>query len=95
MLMIVFILLLLGFAGLFLLPSFRRRVSEELKTSSDRLLLWFLRATSRFGRELTKDGLEEQAIWRAQRLRNLRGLALRSREAIDRERSAISKNEEP
>ena len=93
MFMIVSLLALLGFAGLLLLPAFRRRLAEELKALSDSLLLWFLRSTSRFGRELTKDGVEEQRMWREQRLRNLRGLALRSQEAISRQRSAISKNE--
>jgi hypothetical protein len=51
---------------------------EWLKEISDRLLLWFLRATSRFGKELTLDGKIEQAMWRDQRLRNLEGLATRS-----------------
>jgi len=87
-------LLLLGLAGMLFFPSFRRRVVEGLKALSDRLLLDLLRSTSRFGRELTKDGVEEQRMWREQRLRNLRGLALRSQEAISRQRSVISKNEE-
>jgi hypothetical protein len=94
MFMIVSLLVLLGFAGLLILPAFRRRLAEELKALSDSLLLWFFRATSRFGRELTKDGVEEQRMWREQRLRNLRGLALRSQETIGRTRSAVGKNEE-
>ena len=53
---------------------------EWLKEISDRLLLWFLRATSRFGKELTLEGKIEQAMWRDQRLRNLEGLATRSRQ---------------
>ena len=53
---------------------------EWIKELSDKLLLWFLRLTSRFERELTADGRVEQALWREQRLRNLGGLALRSRE---------------
>jgi len=53
---------------------------EWIKDLSDRLLLWFLRVTSRFGNELTQDGKSEQAQWREQRLRNLRGLSLRSRQ---------------
>jgi hypothetical protein len=53
---------------------------EWLKEVTDRLLLWFLRATSRFGKELTLEGKVEQAMWREQRLRNLEGLATRSRQ---------------
>jgi hypothetical protein len=53
---------------------------EWLKELTDRLLLWFLRATSRFGKELTLEGKVEQAMWREQRLRNLEGLATRSRQ---------------
>ena len=92
--MIVFVLLLLGFAGLLFFPAFRRRLLEELKAFSDTLLLLFLRSTSEFGRELTKDGLDEQRLWREQRLRNLRGLALRSKEAFSSQRSAVSKEGE-
>ena len=53
---------------------------EWIKDLSDKLLIWFLRATSGFGKELTRDGQTEQGLWRNQRLRNLQGLALRSRE---------------
>jgi hypothetical protein len=53
---------------------------EWIKDLSDRLLLWFLRVTSRFGSELTQDGKSEQAQWREQQLRNLQGLSLRSRQ---------------
>jgi len=53
---------------------------EWIKDLSDRLLLWFLRVTSRFGSELTQDGKSEQAQWREQRLRNLQGLSHRSRQ---------------
>jgi hypothetical protein len=53
---------------------------EWLKNLSDRLIIWFLRVSSRFGKELTIDGKREQELWRDQRLRNLRGLALRSQE---------------
>jgi len=52
---------------------------EWIKDISDRLILWFLRATSRFGKELTLEGKTEQTMWRDQRLRNLEGLAIRSR----------------
>ena len=53
---------------------------EWIKDLSDRLIIWFLRATSGFGKELTLDGKKEQELWREQRLRNLHGLVLRSRE---------------
>jgi len=53
---------------------------EWIKDLSDRLIIWFLRVSSGFGKELTLDGKREQELWREQRLRNLRGLALRSQE---------------
>lgn len=53
---------------------------EWIKALSDRLLLWFLRVTSRFGSELTQDGKSEQAQWREQQLKNLQGLSHRSRQ---------------
>ena len=53
---------------------------EWLKDLSDKLIIWFLRASSRFGKELTLDGRREQELWREQRIRNLRGLALRSQQ---------------
>jgi hypothetical protein len=55
---------------------------EWIKGLSDKLLIWFLRATSGFGKELTGDGKTEQRLWREQRLRNLNGLAIRSRERL-------------
>lgn len=55
---------------------------EWIKDLSDKLLIWFLRATSGFGKELTRDGQTEQGLWRDQRLRNLQGLAIRSRERL-------------
>jgi hypothetical protein len=53
---------------------------EWLKALSDRLIIWFLRVSSGFSEELTIDGKREQESWREQRLRNLRGLGLRSQE---------------
>ena len=53
---------------------------EWIKELSDRMLLWLLRLTSRFEKELTADGRAEQMRWREQRLRNLEGLALRSQQ---------------
>jgi len=56
---------------------------DRIKTLSDKLILWFLRATSGFGKELTREGRMEQEMWRQQRLRNLKGLAIRSRQRLD------------
>lgn len=53
---------------------------EFFKHTSDKLLIWFLKSTSGFGKELTREGHEEQKSWREQRLRNLKGLAIRSKE---------------
>jgi hypothetical protein len=72
----------------------REWLTEEAKAFSDVLVVGFLRLTSQFGSELTKDGLAEQRMWREQRLRNLRGLALRSKEAFSGQRSAFSKKTE-
>jgi hypothetical protein len=53
---------------------------EWLKDLSDKLVIWLLRGTSRFGTELTADGRREQAQWRDLRWRNLQSLAQRSHE---------------
>ncbi|HET9296727.1 MAG TPA: hypothetical protein VFS81_13175 [Candidatus Binatia bacterium] len=50
---------------------------EWIKDLSDKLVIWFLRKTSSFGKELTGAGRAEQLLWREQRLRNLKGLAMR------------------
>jgi hypothetical protein len=50
---------------------------EWFRDLSDKLILWFLYATSQFGKELTRDGRREQQLCREQRLRNLKGLTLR------------------
>jgi len=61
---------------------------EWIKDLSDRLLIWLLRTTAGFGGELTRDGKAEQTLWREQRLRNLQGLTLRSRQRFgDKESS--------
>ena len=57
---------------------------ELLKDLSDRFIIWFLKRTSGFGSELTREGLAEQALWREQRLRNLRALALHSQQRFRR-----------
>jgi hypothetical protein len=62
---------------------------EWVKDLSDKFIIWLLRTTSGFGKELTQDGLKEQAFWREQRLKNLQALALRSRQRFsDRDKSA-------
>ncbi len=55
---------------------------EWLKDISDKLVIWFLRSTSGFGKELTAEGRREQRQWREQRLRNLQGLAQRSKQHL-------------
>ena len=60
---------------------------EWLKDLSDKLVIWLLRSSSGFGKELTVDGRREQEHWREQRLRNLRGLRLRSQERFRREKN--------
>jgi hypothetical protein len=75
---IVLVVIIVG-----LVLSFRRSrewLLEQIKAISDLLAVFFLRSTSQFGSELTEDGEAEQRLWREQRLRNLRGLALRSKE---------------
>jgi hypothetical protein len=62
---------------------------EWIKDLSDKFIIWVLRITSGFARELTQDGVKEQALWREQRLKNLHGLALRSRQRFsDQNKSA-------
>jgi hypothetical protein len=58
---------------------------EWIKELSDRCLIWLLRVTSGYEKELTRQGRIEQAMWRSQRLRNLKGLALRSRQRHGRD----------
>ncbi len=85
----IIISVLLGFALLIALRSPREWIIEEVKHLSDKLLLRFLRVTSQFERELTQDGKLEQAMWREQRLRDLQGLSMRSRQRFDgRDKSA-------
>ncbi len=58
----------------------RQWLLEEVKDLSDVLLLRLLRWTSQFGGELTPDGAAEQKSWRELRLRDLQGLAQRSKQ---------------
>jgi hypothetical protein len=85
--------LLVIVALLLFVPPVRGRLLEGIKTFSDFLILDLLRRTSRFGSELTVDGKAEQRDWREQRLRNLRGLALRSKEAVSNQQSAKKSRE--
>jgi serine/threonine-protein kinase RIO1 len=85
------ILLVLIVALIVIFPRSRAWLSEKIKTLSDSLIVNFLRGTSRFGSELTEERRAEQKLWREQRLRNLRGLALWAKEAI-RNKSERSKS---
>jgi hypothetical protein len=58
-------------------------MGEWIRDLSDKMVLWFLAATSGFGKELTDEGRLEQRRWREQRMRNLKGLAIRSRQRLD------------
>ena len=53
---------------------------EFLKHLSDVFLISFLKFTSGFGRELTRIGRHEQNLWREQRLRDLKGLSIMSKQ---------------
>jgi hypothetical protein len=57
---------------------------EWIKDLSDKLVIWLLRASSGFGKELTADGNRDHELWREQRLRNLRVLSLRSHQRFER-----------
>lgn len=87
--MLILLLLVAVIVGLLILiQPLRAWLYEEIHVLSDSFVIGFLRSTSRFGSELTEDGKEEQRLWREQRLRNLRGLAIRSKEAAGRQQSA-------
>jgi hypothetical protein len=83
----IFAALIVVLAALLFLKPFRDWLLEEIKELSDRFLLLFLLLTSGFESELTDDGRREQRLWREQRLRNLRGLALRSRQRFEKLKS--------
>ncbi len=61
-----------------MLKKFAQWLMEHAKAASDVAVLFILRGTSEFGRELNDEGKAEQVMWREQRLRNLRGLAAKS-----------------
>ena len=84
MLKIIIFVAVVGLAALLSLRRSREWLLEEVKALSDTLLLRLLDWTSQFGSELTQDGKAEQRLWCEQRLRDLRGLALRSRQRQQR-----------
>lgn len=84
MVRLISLLAVLGLAAVCYFKRSREWLLEEIKAASDAAVVFFLRSTSRFGDELTRDGREEQRLWREQRLRNLRGLALSSRQRFTR-----------
>jgi len=51
---------------------------EFFKHLSDRMLIGFLKFTSGFGKELTREGWDEQRLWREQRRHFLKGLSIMS-----------------
>ncbi|MCZ6449333.1 MAG: hypothetical protein O6918_00485 [Deltaproteobacteria bacterium] len=61
-----------------MLKKLAQWLMEHAKAASDIAVLFILRGTSEFGRELNDEGKAEQVMWREQRLRNLRGLAVKS-----------------
>ncbi len=65
-------------------PRTRGWLLEQVKTFSDSFLIRFFLITSQFGKQLTEEGKAEQKLWRERRLRDLQGLALRSRERYKR-----------
>ncbi len=82
---LLLVILVVAFAALLVvLPAWRERFVEGLKNVSDDAIVNFLRATSRFGAELTDEGRAEQLRWREQRLRNLSGLSLRAKQRSGR-----------
>lgn len=86
MLKIIVALGIVGMAALLLVRRAREWFVEHVKAVSDAVVVFLLRSTSQFGSELTEEGKAEQKLWREQRLRNLRGLALRSK----KKHSAVS-----
>ena len=92
--LVIILLAVMGMAALLFVRRVRESLLEQVKAASDSVVLFFLRSTSRFGRELTEDGKAEQGLWRQQRLRNIQGLALRSKQALTGQPSSLSKNKD-
>lgn len=80
MLKLIVLLAVVGMAALLFVRSIRAWLLEQVKAASDAVVVFLLCSTSRFGSELTEEGRAEQRLWREQRLRNLRGLAQRSKQ---------------
>ncbi len=66
---------------------------EWIKDLSDKLILWLLHVTAGFGKQLTPKGRREQQMWREQRLRNLKGLTIRSRQLLDARKASDQQDE--
>ena len=62
---------------------------EFFKHLSDEFLIWFLKSTSGFGRELTRAGRHEQTLWRERRLRDLKGLSIMSRQRYSKKTDPV------
>jgi len=62
---------------------------EFLKHLSDKFLIWFLKSTSGFGRELTPAGRHEQNLWRERRLRDLKGLSIMSKQRYSKKADPV------
>jgi len=80
MLKTIIIAAVVGIAVLIGLRRSREWLLEEVKALTDLLLLRLLRWTAQFGSELTPDGAAEQEMWRDLRIRDLQGLAQRSKQ---------------
>ncbi|MEE9145292.1 MAG: hypothetical protein V3U06_11050 [Candidatus Binatia bacterium] len=80
----IVLLLVIILVALLWFPRTRGWLLEQVKTFSDSFLIRFFLITSQFGKQLTEEGKAEQKLWRERRLRDLQGLALRSRERYKR-----------
>ena len=80
----IVLLLVIILVALLWFPRTRGWLLEQVKTFSDSFLIRFFLITSQFGKQLTEEGKAEQRLWRERRLRDLQGLALRSRERYKR-----------
>lgn len=88
MLKIIVFVVVVGMVILLAVRKSREWILERIKAASDVFVLIVLRSTSRFGSKLTEAGKAEQELWREQRLRLLRGLALKSKHASSGQQSA-------
>lgn len=95
MLKIIIFIVVLGTIVFLAVRKSRAWIVEQFKNASDVVVLFVLRSTSRFGSELTDAGKAEQELWRQQRLRNLRRLALKSKQTPSGPQSAVGKESKP